>query len=88
MKDYRLRFDTEQQANDVIAQVTKDLHPSQFMRYEIGQIRNYEYDEDNPAAEPVVTIISDKWHVALQLQTANDLLDEYSIVDTPTHNFN
>ena len=26
MKDYRLRFDDEQQANDVIGQVTNDLH--------------------------------------------------------------
>lgn len=88
MKDYRLRFDTEQQANEVIGQVTNDLHPSQYVRYNIGQIKHYEYDEANPDAEPVVTIVSDKWHVDLRLRTANDLLDEHSVVvNTPIHNF-
>lgn len=88
MKDYRLRFDTEQQANDVIGQVINDLHPSQYVRYDIGQIKHYEYDEANPEAEPVVTIVNDKWHVDLRLRTANDLLDEHSVeVNTPMHNF-
>lgn len=88
MKDYRLRFDTEQQANDVVEQVTNDLHQSQYVRYDIGQIKHYEYDEANPDAEPVVTIVSDKWHVDLRLRTANDLLDEHSVVvNTPIHNF-
>lgn len=88
MKDYRLRFDTEQQANEAIGQVTDDLHPSQYVRYDIGQIKHYEYDEVNPDAEPVVTIVSDKWHVDLRLRTANDLLDEHSVVvNTPIHNF-
>ena len=88
MRDYRLRFDDEKQANEVISQVTNDLHPSQYVRYNIGQIKNYEYDEANPDAEPVVTIVSDKWHVDLRLRTANDLLDEHSVVvKTPIHNF-
>ena len=88
MKDYRLRFDDEQQANEVIEQVTNDLHPSQYVRYDIGQIKHYEYDKDNPEAEPVVTIVSDKWHVDLRLRTANDLLDDHSVVvNTPIHNF-
>ena len=88
MKDYRLRFDDEQRANNVIGQVTNDLHPSQYVRYDIGQIKHYEYDEANPEAEPVVTIVNDKWHVDLRLRTANDLLDEHSVVvDTPIHNF-
>lgn len=88
MKDYRLRFDDERQANDAIGQVTNDLHPSQYARYDIGQIKHYEYDESNPDAEPFITIISDKWHVDLRLRTANDLLDEHSVVvNTPIHNF-
>lgn len=88
MKDYRLRFDTEQQANEVIGKVIDHLHPSQYVRYGIGQIKHYEYDEANPDAEPVITIVNDKWHVDLRLRTANDLLDEYSVVvDTPVHNF-
>lgn len=88
MKDYRLKFDDEQQANEVISQVTDDLHPSQYVRYDIGQIKHYEYDEANPDAEPVITIVSDKWHVDLRLRTANDLLDEHGVVvKTPIHNF-
>lgn len=88
MIDYKLRFDTEQQADDVISQITSDLHPSQYVRYDIGQIKHYEYDEANPEAEPVVTIVSDKWHVDLRLRTANKLLDKYSVeVDTPIHSF-
>lgn len=88
MKDYRLRFDDEQQANEVISQVTNNLHPSQYVRYDIGQIKHYEYDEVNPDAEPVVTIVNDKWHVDLRLRTANDLLDNHSVVvNTPIHNF-
>lgn len=88
MKDYRLRFDDEQQANEVIGQVTNDLHPSQYVCYDIGQIKHYEYDEANPGAEPVVTIVNDKWHVDLRLRTTNDLLDKNSVVvNTPIHNF-
>lgn len=88
MKDYRLRFDDEQQANEVIRQVINDLHPSQFVRYDIGQIKHYEYDESNPDAEPVITIVNDKWHVDLRLRTADHLLDAYSVVvNTPIHNF-
>ena len=88
MFDYRLRFDTERQADDVIGQVTNDLHPSQYVRYDIGQIKHYEYDEANPDAEPVVTIVNDKWHVDLRLRTANDLLDKYDVVvETPIHSF-
>ena len=88
MKDYRLRFDDEQQANDVVGQVTDNLHPSQYVRYDIGQIKHYEYDEANPEAEPVVTIVSDKWHVDLRLREANSSLDEYNVqVETPVHSF-
>ena len=88
MKDYRLRFDDEQKSNEVISQVTDNLHPSQYVRYDIGQIKHYEYDEANPDAEPVVTIVSDKWHVDLRLRTANNSIDEHSVeVNTPIHNF-
>lgn len=88
MKDYRLKFNDEQQANDVIGQVINDLHPSQYVRYDIGQIKHYKYDESNLDAEPEITIVNDKWHVDLRLRSANSLLDEYSVVvDTPIHDF-
>ena len=88
MKDYRLRFDDEQQANDVIEQVTNDLHPSQYVRYDIGQIKHYEYNEANPEAEPVVTIVSDKWHVDVRLRADDTRLKQYQVFpDNPVHQF-
>lgn len=88
MFDYRLRFDDEQQANDAIGQVTNDLHPGQYVRYDIGQIKHYEYDESTPDTEPVVTIVSDKWHVDLRLRTENKALEKYQVFpDESVHQF-
>lgn len=88
MKDYKLVFTDEAQANDVIEQVTHDLHPSQFVLYVIGIHKRYEYDESNPEAEPTVTILSEGWHVDLRLREPNDLLDKYTVVvETPIHSF-
>ena len=88
MKDYKLVFDSEQQANEVIEQVTGELHPSQYVVYVIGVHQKIEYSEDDPEAEPVVTIVSDKWLVDLRLREANELLDTYDVaVDTPIHSF-
>ena len=88
MKDYKLVFDGEQQANEVIEQVTADLHPSQYVVYVIGVHQKVEYDEDDPEAEPVVMLLSDKWLVDLRLREPNSLLDKYSVVvETPIHSF-
>lgn len=88
MKDYKLRFDTEQQANDVIEQVIAGLHPSQYVRYDIGNIKRYEYDKNDLEAEPTVIVVSDKHHVDLRLRTDNDSLDKYVVVaDNPVHSF-
>ncbi|WP_440464322.1 hypothetical protein [Psychrobacter sp. ASPA161_6] len=88
MIDYKLVFDSESQANDVIEEVTGELHPSQYVRYDIGNIKRYEYDENNLEAEPTVIVVSDKYHVDLRLRAASDSLDEYVIVaDNPVHSF-
>lgn len=88
MFDYKLVFDSEQQANDVIEKVTGDLHPSQYVVYVIGVHQRIEYDEANPEAEPVVRLLSDKWLVDLRLRNANNILDKYNVkVITPIHNF-
>lgn len=88
MKDYKLVFDSEQQANDVIEKVTSSLHPSQYVVYVIGVHQRVEYDENNPEAEPVVTLLSDKWLVDMRLREPNSLLDKYSVVvETPIHSF-
>ena len=88
MKDYKLVFTDEGQANSIIEQVIGDLHPSQYVLYKIGIPKQYIYDEDNLEAEPTVIILSDKWHVDLRLREANSLLDQYSvIVKTPYHSF-
>lgn len=88
MFDYKLKFETEQQANDVINAVTDSLHESQYVRYDIGQIKRYDYDDNDVDAEPTVTIVSDKWHVDLRLRQANESLDEHTVnVKTPAHGF-
>lgn len=88
MIDYKLVFDNESQANEVIEQVTGGIHPSQYVVYVIGVHQKIEYDEDDPEAEPVVTLLSDKWLVDMRLREANKLLDKYSVdVKTPIHSF-
>ena len=88
MFDYNLRFDTEQQANEVLNPILGALHPSQYVRYDIGQIKNYEYDEANPESEPIVTIVSDKWNVDVRLRTDNKSLAKYQVFpNEPIHNF-
>lgn len=88
MQDYKLVFDSESQSDDVIEQVTGDLHPSQYVLYIIGVHQRVDYDESNPEAEPVVTVLSDKWLVDLRLREPNELLDTYDVVvETPIHSF-
>ena len=87
MKDYKLVFDSESQANDVIGQVTSGLHPSQYVLYVIGIHKTYEYDLNDQDAPPVVTE-HEGWHVDLRLREANKTLDSYSVVvETPIHSF-
>lgn len=86
--DYSLRFDDEQQANDVLEPILSQLKPWEFVRYDIGQIKRYEYDEQDIDAEPIVIIVSDKWHVDLRLLSDNDALDKYRVYpDSPVHAF-
>lgn len=88
MKDYKLVFDSESQADEVIEQVTGGLHPKEYVLYVIGVHQKIEYNEDDPEAEPVVTLISDKWLVDMRLREANDVLDAYNVeVETPIHSF-
>lgn len=88
MQDYKLVFDSEQQADEVIEQATSSLHPSQYVVYVIGAHQKIEYDENNPESEPVVTLLSDKWLVDMRLREPNSLLDKYSVVvETPIHSF-
>lgn len=88
MQDYKLVFDSEQQANDVIEQVTSNLHPSQYVVYVIGEHQNIEYDENDIEAEPILTLLSDKWLVDMRLREPNELLDKYNVVvETPIHSF-
>ena len=88
MIDYKLVFTDETQANEVIKQVTADLHPSQYVLYVIGVHQRIDYDERNPEAEPVVTKLSDDWLVDLRLRVANNELNQYAVeVETPIHSF-
>lgn len=88
MFDYNLRFDTELKANNFLNPILEALHPSQFVRYDMGQIKSYEYNEEDLEAAPIVTVISDKWHVNLRLRTENKLVEKYQVFpETPLHEF-
>ena len=88
MFDYALVFDSELQADMVINSAVNELHARDYVVYTIGQIIEYVFDEQNPAAEPTVIVVSDKWHVNLRLRTANDALDEYRVYpSSPVHSF-
>lgn len=87
MKDYKLVFTDEAQANTVIDKVISKLHPSQYVLYVIGIHKTYEYDLDDQEAPPVVTE-HEGWHVDLRLRKANKALDSYVVIpETPSHNF-
>lgn len=88
MIDYKLVFDSESQADDVIEQVTGELHPSQYVVHVIGVHQKVEYSKDDPDVEPVVTLLSDKWLVDMRLRVANNELNQYAVeVETPIHSF-
>lgn len=88
MQDYKLKFETEQQANAVLTPVLEGLHPKKFVRYDIGPIVIPRYDDNDPEAEPTTTVVSDKYHVDLRLITPNDVLDKYVVqADNPVHSF-
>ena len=86
--DYHLRFETERQANEVLEPILSELHPSEYVRYDIGQIKGYQYNEDDLDAKPVITIVSDKWHVNLRLRDEYEALEPYQVFPkTPAHQF-
>ena len=88
MFDYNLIFNTELEANNFLNPILEALHPSQFVRYDIGQIKSYEYNEEDLEAPPIETIINKSWHVNLRLRTENKLVEKYQVYpETPLHEF-
>lgn len=88
MFDYKLRFETEEEANKIINEVTKGLHPSKYVIYVIGQIKEYIYDETDLTKPPQVIIKDKRWHVDIRLREENKILDAYVVTpEVPNHNF-
>jgi len=86
--DYKLKFKDEAEANQVVAEATKDLHPSQYVIYVIGIPKSFQYDENDLEAPPIVTILDDGWFVDLRLREKNSALDAYRVYPkTPLHAF-
>lgn len=87
MIDYKLVFDSESQADEVIEQVTGELHPKEYALHVIGLHTKQDWPngEDEP---PVTTQVSDKWLVDLRLREPDESLDQYDVVvETPIHSF-
>lgn len=59
---YKLKFDDELQANAAISSAVSGVNPYNYSIKTIGIHREYEYDENDHEAEPIVTVF-DGWHV-------------------------
>lgn len=59
---YKLKFDDELQASAAISSAVSGVNPYNYSIKTIGIHREYEYDENDPEAEPTV-IEYDGWHV-------------------------
>lgn len=88
MFDYNLRFENQEEANLILDKIKSELHPSQYVIYEIGQIKHYGYDENDWEKPPVVTVIDPRYHVDIRLRVEDKSLEEYQVFpDNPVHQF-
>ena len=88
MIDYHLRFRDEAAANAVVSEVVSGLKPYDYVVHSIGALVTYSYDDNDPDALPVKTVIDDRWHVDIRLREPNTLLDAYRVYpNTPAHQF-
>lgn len=62
MHVYKLKFDNELQANAAISSAVLGVNPYNYSIKTIGIHKEYAVNEDDPEAEPEVTIF-DGWHV-------------------------
>ena len=88
MIDYHLRFSDEATANTVISEVIAGLKPYDYVVHAMGEYVVYSYDDSNPDADPIKTVIDARWHVDVRLREPNAVLDAYRVYpDTPAHQF-
>lgn len=62
IRTYKLKFDNEAQAIAAVNAATAGIPSYDYSIKAIGIHKEYEYDEADPEAEPIVTAF-DGWHV-------------------------
>lgn len=88
MFDYNLRFENQEEANDFLNPILDALHPSEYVRYDVGQIKSYEYDETDWEKPPVVKVIDARHHIDIRLRAENKALEKYQVFpENPVHQF-
>lgn len=87
IRTYKLKFDNEGRANDVISAATAGIPSYNYSIKVIGIHKEYEYDETDPEAEPTVTEF-DGWHVDI-VSRVDLVFDPVFLVEpkNPIHNF-
>ena len=87
MHTYKLKFDNEAQATHAVEIATAGLKPWDYDVKVIGVHKEYEHDETNPEAEPIVTVF-DGWHVDI-VSNVDLVFDPVFLVDpkNPIHEF-
>lgn len=87
IRTYKLKFDNERQANDVIRTATRGVPAYYYSVKVIGIHKEYEHDEADPEAEPVV-IEHEGWHVDIVSGEPLEFPIEYLIYPkNPLHSF-
>lgn len=64
MHIYKMKFADEAQADAVLAEALTGVQPWEYDKKTIGIHKTYVSDEENPEAEPTVTVY-EGWHVDL-----------------------
>ena len=87
MHIYKLKFDNEAQAQAAIEMSTNGLKPWDYDVKVIGVHKEYAVNEDDPEAEPIVTVF-DGWHVDI-VSRVELVFDPVFLVEpnNPIHNF-
>ena len=84
---YKLKFDNEEQATQAVDTATSGLNTWDYDVKVIGIHTRYEYDESDPEAEPIATVM-DGWHVDI-VSRVELVFDPVFLVEprNPIHEF-
>ena len=84
---YKLRFEGERQSEVVLGAAMANLKPRDVSIKTIGIHKEYTVNEDDPEAEPIVTVF-EGWHVDI-VSRVELVFDPLFLVDpkNPIHSF-